>query len=349
VLVRIVGAGMCHTDDFGRSGLLGEAFLPAVLGHEGSGVVVTTGPGVTSVAPGDHVVLTFDSCGHCDPCLAGNPSNCVSFELANLSGRRPDGSAAMRDAEGVALTSRWFGQSCFGQFALATERNVVKVDPQIPLELLGPLGCGIQTGAGVVLNVMRPGPGQSLAVFGTGAVGLAAIMAAKLCGVSDIVAVDINPARRELALELGATRTIDGAREDLVSEIHAGGPGVDFSLDTTGLGPVMANAVSALRRPGSAVLVGAGLEMLTVHPAFLAGKSVTYVYEGASMPQLFIPRLIALWQSGVFPFDRLVRTYPLSEIDTAEADVKSGATVKPVLLMPSPLETAGTADRSAVA
>jgi aryl-alcohol dehydrogenase len=340
VLVRIVGAGMCHTDDFGRSGLLGEAFLPAVLGHEGSGVVTTAGPGVTSVSPGDHVVLSFDSCGACLPCLSGIPSNCTSFELLNLSGSRPDGSGSMRDASGAPLTSRWFGQSSFGEYVLATERNVVKVDTSVPLELLGPLGCGIQTGAGVVLNVMRPGPGESLVVFGTGAVGLAAIMAAKISGVSEIVAVDINPGRRDLALELGATRAVDGADPDVVNAVKAGGPGTDFALDTTGIGTVMTNAIGAVRRPGTAVLVGAGLEMLTLHPAFIAGKTVTYVYEGASVPQLFIPKLIDLWTRGVFPFDRLITTYPLEKIDAAEADVKAGTTIKPVLLMAAPADTA---------
>jgi aryl-alcohol dehydrogenase len=333
VLVRIVGAGMCHTDDFGRSGLLGEAFLPAVLGHEGAGVVSAVGSHVTAVAPGDHVVLSFDSCGACASCLAGAPSNCVSFELLNLTGSRPDGSGSTRDASGAPLTSRWFGQSSFGEYVLATQRNVVKVDAEVPLALLGPLGCGIQTGAGVVLNVMRPGPAQSLVVFGTGAVGLSAIMAAKICGLRDIVAVDINPARRALALELGATRALDGADPDVVAEVQAGGPGTDFAVDTTGIGSVMTNAIGSVRRPGTAVLVGAGLDLLTLHPAFIAGKTVTYVYEGASVPQLFIPELVALWKRGVFPFDRLIRTYPLARIDSAEADVKAGTTIKPVLLM----------------
>jgi aryl-alcohol dehydrogenase len=333
VLVRVVGAGMCATDHFGRSGLLGDTFLPAILGHEGAGVVEAVGAGVTGVVPGDHVVLTFDSCGACDACTVGTPTSCTAFEALNLGGRRPDGSGSARDAAGVELTSRWFGQSSLAGHAIATARNVVKVDAEAPLELLGPLGCGVQTGAGAVLNVMRPSPTQSLAVFGTGAVGLSAVMAAALCGVRDIVAVDVDASRRELALELGATRAVDGADPDLVAAVSAG-DGVDFTLDTTALGPVMANAVLALRRPGLAVLVGAGLDMLSLHPAALAGRSVTYVYEGGGVPQVFIPRLVDLWRRGSFPFDRLVRTYPLAEIDTAEADAHAGRTVKPVLLMP---------------
>jgi aryl-alcohol dehydrogenase len=330
--VRIVGAGLCHTDQFGRSGLLGDEFLPAILGHEGSGVVEEVGAGVTTVAPGDHVVLTFDSCGTCAACVQGTPTNCAGFELHNLIGRRLDGTASARDASGAALTSRWFGQSSFSEHVIATERNMVKVDPTVPLELLGPLGCGIQTGAGSVLNVMRPRPGQSVVVFGTGAVGLAAVMAAKLSGASDIVAVDLHAERRDLALELGATRAVDGADPNLVASINAGGPGADFSFDTTGVTSVMAAAIDVLRRPGAAVLVGAGLDMLTVHPSALTGKTVTYVYEGGALPQLFIPQLIEFWQQGRFPFDRLIQTYPFNDIDRAEADTLAGKTIKPVLL-----------------
>ncbi|MFI7589724.1 NAD(P)-dependent alcohol dehydrogenase [Spongisporangium articulatum] len=333
-LVRVVACGICHTDDFGRSGLLGEHFLPAVLGHEASGVVEEVGPGVTHVRPGDHVVLTFDACGTCTACVSANPTCCSEFELRNLTGARPDGSQAARDGTGAPLTSRWFGQSAFGQYAVATARNLVTVPDDVPLELLGPLGCGIQTGAGTVLNVLRPGPGCSIAVFGTGAVGLSAVMAAKLAGADEIVAVDIRPQRRELALELGATRVVDGGDPALAVAVRGDGPGLDCTFDTTGLAAVMTAAVEVLRRPGTAALAGAGLELLTVHPAFLAGKTVTYVYEGGGLPRVLIPQLVEWWRAGRFPFDRLVRTYPLAAINEAEADAQAGRTVKPVLLMP---------------
>lgn len=335
-LVRIVGAGMCHTDLFGRSGFLGETFLPAILGHEGSGVVEKVGPGVTAVVPGDHVVLSFDSCGDCPACRAGQPSNCVAFEILNLTGGRADGTGCGRDASGAAVTTRWFGQSSFGQYTLATTRNMVKVDKSLPLELLGPLGCGLQTGAGAVLNAMRLAPGQSLAVFGTGSVGLSAIMAAKLSGATDIVAVDLSAERRELALELGATRAVDGADPQLVSTVRAGGSGLDLSFDTTGVTTAMSAAVEVLGRPGTCVLVGAGLEPFTAHPAALAGKTVSYIYEGSAIPQLFIPRLVELWKAGLFPFDRLIQRYPLAEINEAEADALAGKAIKPVLVMPPP-------------
>ena len=346
VLVRVVAAGMCHTDQFGRSGLLGDAFLPAILGHEGAGVVEEVGAGVTGVAPGDRVVLTFDSCGACEGCLRGTPTACTEFEQRNLGGRRADGSGSVRDASGAPLTSRWFGQSSFASHAIATARNVVRVPDDVPLEIAGPLGCGVQTGAGSVLNVMRPSPSQSVAVFGTGAVGLSAVMAAAAAGAREIVAVDLSEERRKLALELGATRAVDGADPDVAAAVTAGGPGADFSLDTTGLAQVMVTAVQVLQRPGLAVLVGAGLDMLTVHPAFLAGKTVTYVYEGGALPQVFVPQLVDLWRLGRFPFDRLVRSYPLAEIDTAEADAAAARAVKPVLLMPGDVR-AGAADEGA--
>lgn len=334
VLVRVAAAGMCHTDQFARTGLLGGTFLPAILGHEGAGVVESVGPGVSGVRPGDTVGLTFDSCGTCEGCIAGTPTHCVDFEARNVGGGT-DGQATVHDATGTPLTSRWFGQSSFASYAVATARNVVPVPGDVPPEIVGPLGCGIQTGAGSVLNVMRPGPGQSVVVFGTGAVGLAAVMAAALSGASDVVAVDLDPGRRELALELGATRAFDGADPDLAAAIRAGGPGVDFTLDTTAAGPVMSTAVDVLRRPGTAVLVGAGLDLLTLHPSQLTGRTVTYVYEGGSLPRVFVPRLIDLWRAGRFPLERLVKTYPLEAIDTAEADARSGAVVKPVLIMPS--------------
>jgi aryl-alcohol dehydrogenase len=211
---------------------------------------------------------------------------------------------------------------------------MVKVAGDLPLDQLGPLGCGVQTGAGAVLNQMRLAAGQSLAVFGAGAVGLSAVMAARLAGASEIAVVDINPARLELAARLGATRVVDGRDGDVAKAVTGGGGGLDFSFDTTGVAAVMDQAIAVLTRPGTCVLVGAGMDSVTVHPSALAGKIVTYCYEGAAVPQLFIPKLIGLWQQGLFPFDQLIRTYPLDEINQAEADAVSGATVKPVILMP---------------
>lgn len=328
VLVRIAGTGMCHTDLIARAPGLATVLLPAVLGHEGSGVVAAVGNEITDLAVGDHVVLSFDSCGVCPQCRSAEPAYCAKFAEHNFFGRRHDGSAGAAASDGSAVNSRWFGQSSFAEIAVATRRNAVKVDPRLPLELLGPLGCGLQTGAGAVLNEMKLRPGQSIAVFGAGAVGLAAVMAAKLAGATDIVAVDMHKARLDIALELGATRVYPGDQEDLAARIA----GMDHTLDTTSAPSVMATAVAVLAPRGGAVLVGAPSGALTIDPGKLAGRSLTYVFEGSAVPQEFIPILIQFWQEGRFPFDKLIRTYPLAEINKAEADTRSGVTIKPVLI-----------------
>lgn len=332
VLVKVVGAGMCHTDLQPRNPDQQFTQLPIVLGHEGSGIVEDVGSAVTGIKVGDHVLMSFMSCGVCASCRSGSPAYCAEFETGNLTGRNADGSTGAVDVSGSEIANRWFAQSSFAQHSVANDRNVVVVDQDLPLELLGPLGCGLQTGAGAVLNEMRVAPGQSIAVFGAGAVGLGAVMAAKLAGATDIVAVDIQPSRLELALELGANRAVLATKGDVVAQVRGVGAGMDFSFDTTSVTEVISSAIAVLGRPGKAVLVGGGSGALTVTPYELAGKYVTFVFEGSAIPQLFLPKLIDFWRQGRFPFDKLVRTYPLDEIGAAEDDTVSGKTVKPVIL-----------------
>lgn len=332
VLVRVVGAGMCHSDMLPREPARAAALGPLITGHEGSGVVEQVGSSVTSVRPGDHVLLSYASCGTCRNCLRAQPAYCQEFRLRNMSGRYPDGAVGARDSDGQPVANRWFGQSSFADRAIAVERNLVVVDPELPLELLGPLGCGIQTGAGSVLNVMQLSAGQSLAVFGAGAVGLAAVMAARLAGASDIVVVDLHESRLDLALSLGATRVVVGTKDNVIDEVKGAGPGVDFSFETTAVTEVISAAVEVLDQPGTAVLVGAGRGLLSVSPYLLVGRKLTYAIEGEAVPRLFLPRLISFWKDGRFPFDRLIQTYPLEDINAAEADSLSGKTIKPVLL-----------------
>ena len=329
-LVRVVGAGLCHTDLLSRHGL--SMPLPMVMGHEGSGVVEAVGPGVTRVAVGDHVVMSFDSCGWCARCLSSEPSYCDEFVARNFYGVRPDGSTPMTDRDGRPVSARWFGQSSLATHTIATERNLVRVDRDLPLEVLGPLGCGIQTGAGSVLLALEVSAGSSIAVFGAGAVGLAAVMAAKVAGASEIIAVDLNAKRRELALELGATRVIDGADPDVAARITGWTGGVDRAFDTTGVPSVVVTAMDSLRTRGVCGLVGVGGDITLPSWALTSGLTLKYLMEGDAVPQQFIPRLITLWQQGRFPFDRLIRLYALDEINEAERDAASGETVKPVLL-----------------
>lgn len=334
VLVRVQACGLCHTDAIARSGLGGAGFFPAVLGHEGAGVVVAVGPGVEHLAPGTTVVLSFDSCGRCAPCRAGRPSYCVEFLERNIGGRGIDDRVAIRDAGGAPLTSRWFGQSSFGEFAIATARNCVPVEDDLPPEILAPLGCGFLTGAGTVLVELDLRAGETLAVFGVGAVGLSAILAAKARGAAEIVAVDVQPARLAVAERLGATRVVDGTAPDLVQAVRAGTSGLDATFDTTGRASVMAAAVESLGMGGRSALCAATDE-LTVRPQALVGRSLTYVREGSADPHTLIPELVRMWRAGAFPVDSLVRTYGLDELDEAERDAASGAVVKPVILLPA--------------
>jgi len=337
VRVRLVATGVCHTDAVVRDGWIPTTF-PVVLGHEGAGIVEAVGSTVTDLAPGDHVVLTVASCGVCRNCRGGHPSYCLDSYGQNFAGGRGFGTdTSLTDEAGNAVNSHFFGQSSFSTHVNAARRSVVKVRDDVPLELLGPLGCGVQTGAGAVLNVLRPGPGDSIAVFGVGAVGMSAVLAAAAARASTIIAVDLNPARLELARELGATHTIDGGAEDAVERIREiTGDGVRFGLDTTAVPGVFTTMVDALAPAGHAGEIGAakagtiaGIDIGTV-----LGKGITisFILEGDSVPHLFIPELIELWRGGAFPFDRLVRSYPFAEINQAFDDSERGETIKPVVV-----------------
>lgn len=336
VLVRIAGVGLCHTDLVVRDQYFPTP-LPAVLGHEGAGVVELVGAAVTKVAPGDHVVLSYASCGTCANCQRGLYGYCPDLYARNFSGARPDGSSPCCDAGGERVSAYFFAQSSFATHAIATERNVVKIPNDVPVELMGPLGCGIQTGAGAVLNALRPEAGSSIAIFGAGSVGLAAVMAARVAGCATIIAVDLNKERLILAQELGATHTIEAADTDVIEAIRAltGGEGVQYSLECTGLPPVARQAVDALRLTGICGIVGVsplGTEVTLDMNGLLFGRTVRGIIEGDSIPDIFIPRLIELWRQGRFPFDKLVRFFPLAEIEEAAHASEGGSVLKAILL-----------------
>ncbi len=336
IVVRLVATGVCHTDIAMRD----QAFpvpQPIVLGHEGSGVVERVGASVTRVAVGDHVVMSYDSCGRCPSCLAGAATYCYEYFPYNFAGSRHDGTTALSSA-GSPVHSHFFGQSSFASHAICRERNVVKVRDDVPLALLGPLACGIQTGAGAVMNALRVGPGRSFAVFGAGSVGLSAVMAARVVGATTIVAVDINPERLALARGLGATHTVDASKEDPAAAIVAiDGAGVDFSLETTALPRVIRQAVESLAPRGTCGIVGAspaGSEMtLDVLHMMTAGRSIRGIVEGDAVPQTFVATLIELYRQGRFPFDRLATFYPFDRIDDAVRDSEAGRVVKAIVTM----------------
>ncbi|CEA06145.1 alcohol dehydrogenase [Pseudomonas saudimassiliensis] len=330
VLVRIVATGVCHTDAVGRD--LGVSPYPIVLGHEGSGVVEQVGENVTSLAPGDHVVMSFAHCGQCENCLTGHPTVCSRFNELNFGGRMDDHSCRLHQGDTDLHT--FFGQSSFGSHVVAHERNVVKVDKEVDLALLGPLGCGIQTGAGTVLNRLKPAFGTSIAVYGCGAVGLSAIMAAKIAGCQQIFAVDVHDSRLELARELGATHAFNGKHVDVVQEIReASGGGVHYAVESTGVPPVVRQSLHALRPLGVVAIVGVTPEMnIDVHNDLMAeGKSMIGVIEGDSVPRVFIPKLVEFYKAGKFPFDKLVKFYSFDQINQAFEDSANGSAVKPIL------------------
>ncbi|WP_435064617.1 NAD(P)-dependent alcohol dehydrogenase [Halobaculum sp. EA56] len=340
VLVRVVGAGVCHTDMIVRDQEYPSP-LPIVLGHEGSGVVEAVGSSVTAVEPGDRVVMTFDSDDACPHCRDGHPAYCEEFFAYNFGGTRPDGSTPL-SRDGEPVHGRFFGQSSFATHAMATERNVVPVDDDVPLELLGPLGCGIQTGAGGVINSLDPQAGSSIVVFGAGSVGLSAVMAADLKGCIDVVSVDLKRNRLEKAAELGATATIDPAEvDDVVAAANeAVDGGVEYALETTGVPEVAEQAVESLSQRGTAGIIGApplGTEAsYDVNDLIINGRTVTGIVEGDSNPSEFIPDLIELYRQGKFPFDEIVTYYDFDDIEEAVADSESGETIKPVLRVSEP-------------
>ena len=324
VLVRLVASGICHTDiDFCDG--WEEADNAVVLGHEGAGVVERVGKSVKSFKRGDHVVLSYQSCGRCLQCRSGHPAHCQHFYEANFGFQRLDGSNALQRS---GVRGHFFGQSSFATHSLATERNLVKVSKDLPLEVLSPLGCGLQTGAGTVMNSLKVSDGASIAVFGTGAVGLAAVMAARLVGADPIIGVDIQPKRLRLALKLGATHAIDNRHQDVAARIaDITGRGVDYVLENTGSAKMHQLAIDVLNPHGVVALLtgesGTG--------SLPEGRRILGIIQGDAVPQHFIPKLIELYQAGQFPFDRLVKFYDFSDINRAMADAKHGDTIKPVL------------------
>jgi aryl-alcohol dehydrogenase len=338
VMVQIVASGMCHTDLHGREGYYGTPF-PAVFGHEGAGKVVSVGRDVKSLAAGDHVIVSFPWCGHCPSCAAHVPAHCLHQWDLKMKGTRPDGSTLMRHGA-QPVHSAFFQQSSFGTYAISQEQWAVKVRDDAPLDRLGPFACGIQTGAGAVMNVAKPQTGDSLAVFGAGGVGLSSLMAAKLAGCDPLIAIDIRASRLELARELGATHTIDASKTpDVVSEIRKlTRYGVRHSIDTTGLPAMFRQAVDSLIPLGNCILLGSarpGVEAAFEMVKLQEGRGMRGVIQGWSEPKTFLPMLVDLMMEGKLPVERLMTWYDLADINRAAEDAANGTTIKPVLRMPA--------------
>ena len=329
--IHMVASGICHSDEAIRKGDASLGY-PVILGHEGAGIVEKVGSEVKNFEVGDHVILSFYSDGTCDNCLKGMPTKCRSYAQYNLSGVRADGEDHFQ--ENGQHISDMFNQSSFTTTTVVDQRNAVKIDKSFDLRKVGPLGCGYVTGSGTVLNTLKPKPG----VFGTGAVGLAAMMAGRISGCIKVIAVDIVPERLELAKELGATHTINSKQEDAVAKIKelTGGYGVDWTVDTTGLPAVIKNAIAALAQGGTCAAIAVTphlIELSTWNDLCVDDKKVVGVNMGDSIPQIDIPRLLEFYKLGWFDFDKTEKFYDFEEINQANADSVSDKTIKPVLII----------------
>jgi Zn-dependent alcohol dehydrogenase len=336
VLVRIAGTGICHTDGLARHGDLPFP-LPGVLGHEGAGTVAAVGAGVTEFSEGDRVVIGWPSCGVCRNCRAGEPRYCSRLGEVLAGGRRLDGASALTRPDGSIVSSHFFGQSSFATFALTTATALVPVPDGLPLELMGPLACGISTGAGAIFNTARPDAGAQLVVFGAGTVGLAAVMAARNSPATRIIAVDRHESRLRMARELGATDIVNATEDEPVQAVTdiCGGP-ADFALECTGVISVVRQAADTVRMLGTCILIGgapAGAEFCLDHISTLWGKRIVGVLGGSGRSQELITSIMALYAQGRFPFDRLVEYFHFADILTALDKSYSGEVIKPILRM----------------
>lgn len=342
ILVRVVASGVCHTDANTRSGDM-PLPLPGVLGHEGAGIVEAVGPGVETPAVGDHVILGWPYCGACRNCLDGEPRYCRSIAPALVGGVRftgeKAGTSGYRRLDGTPVSGHFFGQSSFATYSLALARQAVVIPDDVPLEIAGPLACGIATGAGAVLNTARPRVGESVVIFGSGAVGLAAIMAARNTPATTIVAVDVHPSRLDLAERYGATHTVDAAdTADVVAAVQriVGGT-ADHALDCTGVIPVVEQVIDTVGMLGTAVLIGgapAGATFTADHFRTLFGKRIVGTLGGSGRSDRLIPALLALWRQGRFPFDELISTFAFEDVEGALEASHRGEVIKPVVTMP---------------
>lgn len=336
VLVRIVATGICHTDMVARDQIMGSPDFPVILGHEGAGIIEQVGEDVHHLKVGDHVVLTYGYCGECEICRSGTPAYCYEFFQRNFSGARVDGSHSHHDHQHKPINDNFFSQSSFATYSVAHKNNVIAVPKDAPLEILGPLGCGIQTGAGSIINTLKVKVGSSVVISGTGAVGLAAVMAAKASSATTIIAVDINDERLAFSKELGATHTINSLHDNVIERIREILPnGVQYAVDTTGRNEVINNSLACLAPVGEIAIIGVATRPLELETnIFLTkGYKIKFVNQGDSVPQEFIPKLIRMYQAGQFPFDRLIKKYAFEDINQAVEDSEKGRTIKSVLLI----------------
>ncbi|HEX9097931.1 MAG TPA: Zn-dependent alcohol dehydrogenase [Candidatus Dormibacteraeota bacterium] len=324
-LVRIVAAGVCHSDLHVMKGDL-PIPLPAVLGHEGSAVVERVGPGVTTVKPGDHCILVFaPNCGHCAYCTAGRPMLCTGH------GRRAPGTmldGTYRLSVGGAPVSHMAGISCFAEHAVIAEEQLLVIDSSIPLDKAALVGCSVTTGIGAVVNTARVEPGATVAVIGCGGVGLSVVQGARLAGAARIVAIDLFDEKLEKATSMGATDVVNANDGDVVKRVRqltAGG--ADYAFDAIGMAATVKQSLDVVRAGGKAVVIGVGRfgegTPIDAFSLVMQEKSLLGCFYGSSRPRIDMPRILALYRHGRLQLDEMVtRRYPLERINEAYADLQ---------------------------
>jgi NDMA-dependent alcohol dehydrogenase len=336
VLIRMAAGGVCHSDLHAMTGHLVVA-LPAILGHEGAGVVADVGPGVTSVKPGDHVIPLWRlSCGVCEYCSDGRPALCNAGMQVRMTGRLPDGTTRF-SLDGKEI-KHFTGVSTFSEYSVVPEAAVLKIPQDLPLDRAALLGCAVITGVGAVINCARVRPGSSVVVFGTGGVGLNAVQGARIAGAEKIVAVDLLDRKLEFAKKFGATHTVNAATGDPVAQVRAltGGRGVDYAFEVIGLPKTIRQAYDCLAKRGMAVVVGVTPMTMEVAVPVMSlvfeERVLTGSIYGSSRPRIDIPKLIDLYRAGTLKLDELLtRTYPFKEINEAYAALERGEVARSVV------------------
>jgi NDMA-dependent alcohol dehydrogenase len=336
VLIRMAAGGVCHSDLHVMTGHL-QAQLPAILGHEGAGVVAEVGAGVTSVKPGDHVIPLWRlSCGECEYCSDGRPALCAAGMQIRLSGRLLDGTTRFK-LDGAEI-KHFAGASTFSQYSVVPEKSVLRIPADFPLDKAALLGCAVITGFGAAVNAAKVRPGSSVVVIGTGGVGLNAVQGAAIAGAEKIIAVDLVPRKLALARQFGATHTVDASAGNPVEQVRAltGGRGVDHAIEVIGLPATIRQAFDCLAKRGIAVAVG-----VTPFATEVSVPIMSLVYEervltgsvyGSSRPRIDIPRLIDLYRAGKLKLDELLtRTYPFEQINEAYAALERGEVARSVV------------------
>lgn len=333
VLVKIKAVGICHTDIASTKSIYPFSY-PVLLGHEGAGIVQKVGSNVKHISPGDHVVLVYAFCNNCENCLEGKPYICDEFYQLNTTGfsKSNKKKLALKNGEEV---SNFFGQSSFAEYSIVSHQSLVKVDKDVPLEYLGPLACGIMTGFGSVVEKLKPNEGDSITVFGCGAVGLSAIIASKIAGCKDIIAVDVNDSKLEFAKKFGATKTINTTKQNLLQEVqNTVNKGVHHVVESTGNPIILQDALDITRLSGKVVVLSAvkkGSQVSIDFKSIQSERTLIGTIMGSVNPHTFIPQLIHWYKQGKLPLEELITFYKLEDINEAVKDLKDGKIIKAVL------------------